>query len=91
MINHLSACIDSDIEDSVKANPGGNTTGGGGAMAGGAFGSSAKIGYTSAAGFVGLGASASYGGAFNNSIIPERVGSTTPNDLSVSNMNLIFR
>ena len=59
-------------------------------MTGGAYGSSAKIGFTSAAGFVGLGASASYGGAFNNSIMPERVGSTTPNDLSVSYLKSNF-
>lgn len=47
------------------------------------FGSSSKIAYGGgpATGFGLGGANAPYGGVFNNSMIPDRAGSTNPNDL----------
>ena len=55
-------------------------------LVGGAYGSSGpKLGFASGGGFGGLGSSSAYGGAFNSSILPpDRVGSSTPSDLSVS-------
>ena len=84
----MNYCIDSDIDDSGKATGGSTVVGGGGSgMTTGAgvstFGSSQKIGFGTTSGFGGLGSNAPYGGAFNNSMLPERVGSSTPNDISV--------
>ncbi len=48
-----------------------------------AFGNGAKLGFGAAAGFGSIGANAPYGGAFNNTVIPDRVGSTPVSDLGL--------
>ena len=83
--------LDSDIDESVNiakimGNGGGTGTGsgsGGGRDNAGqnitsAFGAGQKLGgFGGAAGFGSIGSNAPYGGAFNNSGIPERVGSSS--------------
>jgi hypothetical protein len=95
--------IDSDIDDggnNMNTKLGNNGGGGlGNASAGNqntpAFGNGAKLGFGAAAGFGSIGANAPYGGAFNNTVIPDRVGSTPVSDIGlvsiIRSINLIIK